>query len=81
MQKITRDALIEKAQSLLASGAVTRVLGGKKGDFDYDVTPALFTDIDHTVARNTYCVNLYAVKSMFGKKLVETVSITRFQEN
>ncbi len=46
MQKITRDALIEKAQTLLASGVVTRVLGWKKGDFDYDVTPALFTDIE-----------------------------------
>ncbi len=46
MQKITRDALIEKAQALLSSGAVNRVLGWKKGDFDYDVTPALFTDIE-----------------------------------
>lgn len=46
MQKITRDALIEKAQTLLDSGVVTRVLGWKKGDFDYDVTPALFTDIE-----------------------------------
>ncbi len=46
MQKITRDALIEKAQALLDSGAVTRVLGWKKGEFDYDVTPAIFADVE-----------------------------------
>ena len=45
MQKITRDVLIEKAEQLLASGAVTRVLGWKKGEFSYDVTPAIFSDV------------------------------------
>ena len=42
MQKITRDALIEKAEKLLADGTVNRVLGWKKGEFSYDVTPAVF---------------------------------------
>ena len=42
MQKISRDALIEKAVSLLENGTVSSVLGWKKGEFDYDVTPALF---------------------------------------
>lgn len=46
MQKITREVLIEKAQALLSSGAVTRVFGWKKGDFDYDVTPAIFSDAE-----------------------------------
>lgn len=46
MQKITRDALIEKAAALLADGTVTKVLGWKKGEFSYDITPALFTDIE-----------------------------------
>jgi ferredoxin len=45
MQKITRDVLIDKAEQLLASGAVTRVLGWKKGEFSYDVTPAIFSDV------------------------------------
>ncbi|MBQ9106316.1 MAG: 4Fe-4S dicluster domain-containing protein [Clostridia bacterium] len=42
MQKITRDQLIEKAASLLGNGTVSCVLGWEKGEFDYDVTPALF---------------------------------------
>lgn len=46
MQKITRDILIEKAENLLASGAVNRVLGWKRGEFSYDVTPAVFYTVD-----------------------------------
>ena len=46
MQKITRDALIEKAGAFLAEGKVNRVLGWKKGEFSYDVTPAVFTDVE-----------------------------------
>lgn len=42
MQKITRDQLINKAASLLADGTVKMVLGWKKGEFDYDITPAVF---------------------------------------
>ncbi|MBQ7349216.1 MAG: 4Fe-4S dicluster domain-containing protein [Clostridia bacterium] len=42
MQKITRDALIEKAVELLNNGTVNRVLGWKAGEFSYDITPALF---------------------------------------
>ncbi len=46
MQRITRDTLIEKACVLLSAGRVDRVLGWKKGEFDYDVTPFVFTDAD-----------------------------------
>ncbi|MBO5402192.1 MAG: 4Fe-4S dicluster domain-containing protein [Clostridia bacterium] len=46
MQKITRDVLVEKAASLLENGTVDRVLGWKKGEFDYDLTPAVFTSAD-----------------------------------
>ena len=46
MQKITRNALIEKAASLLESGTVDRVMGWKRGEFAYDVTPAVFTDAE-----------------------------------
>ena len=45
MQKITRNALIEKAASLLNNGTVDRVLGWKAGEFSYDVTPAVFTSV------------------------------------
>ena len=43
MQKINRDVLIEKATKLLTDGTVARVLGWKKGDLSYDITPAVFT--------------------------------------
>ena len=46
MQKITREQLIDKAVSLLESGEVSCVLGWKKGEFDYDVTPAVFKSAD-----------------------------------
>ena len=35
--------LINRAKSLLESGEVARVLGWKKGEFGYDLTPAVFT--------------------------------------
>ncbi len=41
MQAITRDVLVKKAVSLLENGTVDRVLGWKKGEFDYDITPAV----------------------------------------
>ncbi len=46
MQKITREQLIEKAAELLSNGKVNRVLGWKKGEFSYDVTPAVFNDVE-----------------------------------
>ena len=46
MQKITREQLVEKAAALLEAGTVTAVLGWKKGEFDYDVTPAVFKTAD-----------------------------------
>ena len=58
MQKVTRDALIEKAASLLADGTVTSVLAWKKGEFDYDITPALFTSEEEMKAElvwNDFC--------------------------
>ena len=43
MQKIMREQLIDKAVSLLNNGTVTAVLGWGKGEFDYDVTPTVYT--------------------------------------
>ncbi len=42
MQKIAREILIEKAEKLFNDGVISRVLGWKKGDFSYDVSPAIF---------------------------------------
>ena len=46
MQKINSEMLIEKAAQLLASGTADRVLGWKKGEFGYDVTPYVFADAE-----------------------------------
>ena len=50
MQTVNRDILINKAAELLSSGKVSRVLGWKKGDFAYDVTPAVFKTVDELKA-------------------------------
>ena len=42
MQKVTQDALLSRAKALLSDGTVDRVLGWQKGEFDYDLTPAVF---------------------------------------
>ncbi len=42
MQKITSELLVNKALELLENGTVARVLGWKKGEFSYDLTPAVF---------------------------------------
>lgn len=44
MQKVTRDMLVSRAAELMAEGKVSRVLGWAKGEFDYDITPAVFSD-------------------------------------
>ncbi len=58
MQKITRDVLVEKAVSLLENGTVGSVLGWRKGEFDYVITPAVFTDkadIEANFVWNDFC--------------------------
>ena len=58
MQRITRDVLIEKAASLLSNGTVQCVLGWKKGEFVYDITPAVFTDakdLEENFVWNDFC--------------------------
>ncbi len=46
MQRIKRQELIAAAAKLFESGEADRVLGWKKGEFDYDVTPYVFKSID-----------------------------------
>lgn len=43
MQEIKREDIISKASSLLSDGTVDRVFGWHKGEFAYDITPALFS--------------------------------------
>lgn len=58
MQEIKREVLVEKARALLENGTCDRVLGWKNGEFDYDVTPAVFTDAEAIAADfvwNDFC--------------------------
>ena len=79
MQAITRDQLLDKAVSLLADGTVACVLGWSKGEFDYDVTPAVFkteADLKENFVWNDFCganVSKYLVAKtdrLEGKMLV-----------
>ena len=45
-----QEAMISKAKQLLADGTVNRVIGWKKGEFAYDVTPAVFNSADELKA-------------------------------
>jgi len=58
MQEVKREVLIEKASALLADGTVNRVLGWKCGEFQYDVTPAVFNSVEELEAGfvwNDFC--------------------------
>lgn len=37
-----QEAMIKRAKELLADGTVNRVMGWKRGEFSYDITPAVF---------------------------------------
>ena len=70
--------LADKASALLKSGTVDRVLAWKRGEFDYDLTPALFEsaeEIERDLAFGDFCganFSKYLVKECAkdGKVLV-----------
>jgi ferredoxin len=41
-----QESMINRAKELLQDGTVNRVLGWKNGEFEYDITPAVFTSVD-----------------------------------
>ena len=58
MQEINREILINKAEELLKSNKVDRVLGWKTGEFCYDITPAVFEskeEINENFVFNDFC--------------------------
>ena len=58
MQKITREQLIQKASELLENGTVSAVLGWGIGEFDYDVTPTVFSteeELKNGFVFNDFC--------------------------
>ncbi len=63
-----QEVMIKRAVELLESGKVNRVLGWRKGIFDYDNTPAVFTDaadLGASFVYNEFCganLSKYLVK-------------------
>ncbi len=58
MQKISQEILKEKAISLLNDGTVSAVLAWSKGEFGYDITPAIFEtaeEIENNMVWNDFC--------------------------
>lgn len=58
MQEVKREILVSKAAELMKNGTVDRVLGWKKGEFDYDVTPAVFNtaeELEKDFVWNDFC--------------------------
>ena len=53
-----QEKLIARAKELLAEGKVQKVVGWRKGLFDYDVTPSVFTSASNSLARaiNFSCI-------------------------
>lgn len=49
-----QKTMIARAKELLADGSVNRVIGWKKGEFTYDVSPAVFTSADELDAEFVY---------------------------
>ena len=63
-----QEKLVERAKALLAEGKVQKVVGWKKGLFEDDVTPAVFTsaeELDKDFVFNKFCkanLSKYLVK-------------------
>ncbi len=79
MQKVSVSQLIDRAAALLADGTVCAVLGWKKGEFDYDLTPAVFEtedELKNGFVFNDFCganfskYLLKVTKKIEGKVLV-----------
>lgn len=73
-----QEAMKKRALELLADGAVLRVIGWEKGEFTYDITPALFDDpasLEKRFVYNDFCaanLSKYLIEHMSkdGKTLV-----------
>ena len=73
-----QEVMIKRALELLESGEVNRVLGWQKGEFSYDVTPAIFADaktLNENFVYDAFCganLSKYLVKETIkeGKILV-----------
>ncbi len=73
-----QDKLIARAKELLAEGKVQKVVGWKKGLFDDDITPGVFTsaeELDKDFVFNKYC------KANLSKYLVKITKNIEIQKS
>ena len=73
-----QDKLIARAKELLAEGKVQKVIGWKKGLFDEDITPGVFTsaeELDKDFVFNKYC------KANLSKYLVKITKDIEIQKS
>ena len=54
MQETIMAGMLSKAKELLQNGTVNRVLGWKRGEFVYDITPAVFETAEELEADFVY---------------------------
>ncbi len=76
MQELT-STLIEKAKALLSEGKVQKVIGWRKGLFDEDITPSVFTsveDLEKNFVYNKFCV---ANVSKYLVKVTKEIEIAK----
>ena len=75
-----QEKLIARAKELLAEGKVQKVVGWRKGLFDYDVTPSVFTsaeDLEQNFVFNEFCgANL----SKYLVKITREIEIKKAQQ-
>lgn len=66
-----QEVMIKRALELLESGEVNRVLGWQKGDFSYDVTPAVFSDAEKL--RNNFVYDAFCGANLSKYLVKETI--------
>ncbi|NLC93042.1 MAG: 4Fe-4S ferredoxin [Treponema sp.] len=74
--KITAQ-LINNAKKLLQDGTVKQVIGWRKGLFDYDVTPSIFTTADDLDKNFVYDENCGANLSKYLVKITKEIEIKK----
>ena len=66
-----QEIMIKRALELLESGEVNRVLGWQKGEFSYDVTPAIFSDAEKL--RNNFVYDAFCGANLSKYLVKETI--------
>ena len=72
-----QDTLINTAKAKLADGSVQKVVGWRKGLFDYDVTPSVFTDAADLEKNFVYNENCGANLSKYLVKITREIEIKK----